>query len=143
VAKSAGTEIEGAMAVSPRRAVQDVGSESRKVQTSLILSSVSEGSDWDEIITHDGDIELDKVIFSSARRAVQEEGIATISISSAQKGSLALNIVTASSSSTAALQCALREGEAGMDESIVDLNDGVRHRLPQPARVEGRTQSPG
>jgi hypothetical protein len=40
VAKSAGTELEGAISVSPRRAVQDVGSEFRKVQTPLILSTV-------------------------------------------------------------------------------------------------------
>jgi hypothetical protein len=83
---------------------------------------VSGGSDRDTIFTHDGDIEPEEEVFSSARRAVQEEGIATISISSAQKGSLALEIVAV---------CALHE-EAGMDESIGDLKDSVRHRLPQP-----------
>jgi hypothetical protein len=69
--------------------------------------------------THDGDIEIDKETFSSARRAVQEEGIATISISSTLKGSLALEIVAG---------CALHE-EAGMDESMGDLNGNVRHQL--------------
>jgi hypothetical protein len=76
------------------------------------------------LFTHDGDIELEEEIFSSARRAVQEEGIATISVSSAQKGSLALEIVAG---------CTLHEEEVGMDESIGDLNGNVRHQLSRPA----------
>jgi hypothetical protein len=75
------------------------------------------------MFTHDGVIELDEEIFSSARRAVQEEGIATIFISSAQKDSLALRIVAG---------CALHE-EAGMDESIGGLNDNVRHHSSRTA----------
>jgi hypothetical protein len=67
------------------------------------------------MITHDGDIEPEEDIFSSARRAVQEEGIATISISEIAAG------------------CALHEEEAGMDESIRDLNDTVRHQLSRPS----------
>jgi hypothetical protein len=55
---------------------------------------------------------------------VQEEGIATISIFSAQKDSLALKMVAG---------CALHEEEAGMDESIGDLNNNVRYQLPRPA----------
>jgi hypothetical protein len=55
---------------------------------------------------------------------VQEEGIATIFISSAQRGSLTLEIVTG---------CALHEEEAAMDESIGVLNGGVRYQLSQPA----------
>jgi hypothetical protein len=85
--------------------------------------SLSEGLGWNKIITHDGDIRPEEEIFSSARRAVQEEGIATIFISSAQKGSLALRILAG---------CALHK-EAGMDESIGDLNDNVRHQLSRPA----------
>jgi hypothetical protein len=46
---------------------------------------------------------------------VQEDGIATISISEIAAG------------------CALHEEEAGMGESIRDLNDNVRHQLPLPA----------
>jgi hypothetical protein len=51
---------------------------------------------------------------------VQEEGITTILISSAQKGSLALRTLAG---------CALHEEEAGIDESIGNLYDDVRYQL--------------
>jgi hypothetical protein len=65
--------------------VQDVGSESRKVQTSSMLSNdVKNDPTLDQACTHDVDVDIniERVIFPAARRAVQEEGIVAISCSS-------------------------------------------------------------
>jgi hypothetical protein len=106
--------------------VQDVGSESKKVQTSSMLSNnVKNSPTLDQACTHDvdADIDIERVIFPPASRAVQEEGIVTISTPSIPDGSLALRMVTASSSLTAALR--YEEG-VRMDGSIGDLGPDVR-----------------
>jgi hypothetical protein len=62
--------------------VQDVGSESKRVQTSSMLSNnVKNRPTLDQTCTHDVDVDIDieRVIFPAARRAVQEERIEAIS----------------------------------------------------------------